>query len=813
MIPDLQVDRKRSGRPQRDRRSKRNRVERSGQSEGLQDRSEDDRRLELGELHPDAAQTATSPPTSEQAPGAAAETPPAAAPITLVATPTAGSSVSAAPPESSQLSSVAALLGITAAAGGAVWAGLVLARRRSHRGRRPGRQSAPPSLLQVRAEKTLQERAAQVDVAWLDMALRSLGTVLAGAEDQMPDILGATLSPAGLRLQLSAPVPAPEPFSADGAAWLLSAVADLPITRSNAVDQLAPLPTLTSVGSRGEETVFVDLERLGAINLTGDPGACRGLLTHVATELAHQSWSEGLNVTLVGWGRRLVALNPERLAYAANTDAVLRALRTRVAAVPEALGVLGTDVLRARAGDIAGDSWAPQVLLIDASNIPAGDLDQLQTQLVALAGAGRIATAVLMIGAAGPSTADITTAEVTAAGALRMPRILGEGIITAACMTDADVDLVIDLFDGAEQVDHPIPISDVDEPWAADMDSSGALVPPVAMEEPVDFLEAQNHHHDEGADPDLAAFPAPATHRPDWDRLAEVMNADPTLNDDLVEWRQETPRRPRIAILGTAEVAATGEIPKRLAWFTEVSVYLALHRGGVSLDKFTADLWPADGRPGEARQIARSTRNETVSKIRRWLGTDPATGDLYVPLSTDGTYKLADRLLDVELMQRLRKRGDARVEAGDQAAIEDYEAALKLVRGRPLPESTQVWPTVPRTGTGWGWLSNENRREDLLMPGWVVDVAHRAVQTALSINDLEKARWAADLGHEADPYSDVPLTDLVVIAAAAGDMATAHRHAWEVVWANDLNNAEELPEHTYSVISRVFPNGLLTVSR
>ena len=135
--------------------------------------------------------------------------------------------------------------------------------------------------MQVRAEKTLRERAAEVDVAWLDMALRSLGTVLAGAEEQLPDILGATLSPAGLRLQLSTPTPAPEPFSADGAAWLLSAGAELPITRSNAVDQLAPLPTLTSIGSRGEETVFVDLERLGAINLTGDPDACRGLLTHV----------------------------------------------------------------------------------------------------------------------------------------------------------------------------------------------------------------------------------------------------------------------------------------------------------------------------------------------------------------------------------------------------------------------------------------------------------------------------------------------------------------------------------------------------
>lgn len=755
------------------------------------------------------AQTGIPQPTSEQVPGVAAGPPPAATLTTLTATPTAHGSAVAAASDSSEVSSVAALLGITAVAAGAVWGGLVLARRRGHRGRRPGRQSAPPSLPQVRAEKTLRDKAAEVDVAWLDMALRSLGTVLAGAEEQVPDILGATLSPAGMRLQLSTPAPAPDPFVADGAAWLLSAAAELPITADGAPDQLAPLPTLTSIGSRDGETVFVDLERFGAVNLTGDPDACRGLLTHIATELAHQSWSDGLNVTLVGWGRKLVALNSERLAYAASTGVVLRALQARVAAVPAALGTLGTNVLRARSGDIAGDSWTPQVLLIDASNIPAADLDQLQAQLVELAGVGRIATAVVMTGG-GPSTAEIAAAEVTAAGVLRLPRLFGEGTITAACMTAADVDLIIELFERAEQVDHPIPASDVNEPWAIDMDRSGALLPALAMEEPVDFLDAMNNPARADADLPISASTA---HLLDQDRLAKVMSVDPTLDDDLAEWwSRDTPRRPRISILGTAEVAAAGETPKRLAWFTEVVVYLALHRGGVSLDKFTIDLWPAEGRPGEARQIARSTRNETVSKIRRWLGTDPATGEPYVPLSTDGTYKLEDRLLDVELMQRLRKRGDARLKVGDPSGIEDYEAALKLIRGRPLPESTRVLPTVPRIGTGWGWLCNENRGEDLLMPGWVVDVAHRAVQAALSVNDLDKARWAANLGHEVDSYSDVPLTDLMIVAAAAGDMATANRHAWEVVWAYDKDNAEALPEHTYNIISRVFPDGLLAVS-
>ena len=129
--------------------------------------------------------------------------------------------------------------------------------------------------------------------------------------------------------------------------------------------------------------------------------------------------------------------------------------------------------------------------------------------------------------------------------------------------------------------------------------------------------------------------------------------------------------------------------------------------------------------------------------------------------------------------------------------------ALKLVRGRVLPEAS---------GTGWGWLANADRREDLNLPAMVVDAAHRAVQVALTTGDLDQARWAANLAHDTDPHSDVPLLDLLVIAAQAGDMATANRHAWEVVWANDKEVPEELPTETFQVINRIFPAGLQSVS-
>lgn len=112
----------------------------------------------------------------------------------------------------------------------------------------------------------------------------------------------------------------------------------------------------------------------------------------------------------------------------------------------------------------------------------------------------------------------------------------------------------------------------------------------------------------------------------------------------------------------------------------------------------------------------------------------------------------------------------------------------------------------------WAWLANDDRREDILVPGWIVDAAHRTVQVAIAGGGLDRARWAANLAHDVDPYSDTPLLDLLVIAAAAGDMATAYRHAWEVLWANGAEVPEDLPRDTCVVINRIFPTGLRAAS-
>ncbi len=759
-----------------------------------------------------------SPPASATV-SSIAETPTAEIPAAVVPAVPATQSSSAASPEVSRAGSsiagtttedevnVGALIGISALTAAALWAGLLAARHRSSRGRRPGRQSSTISLspAEVRTEKRLRERAAEVDVPWLDLALRSLGTVVATHPGTAPDITAAFLSSRGLRLKLAAAQPAPAPFVMDGDNWWLSAAANLPITAAGAADQMAPLPTLTSVGTLGAETVLVDLERLGSMGLQGDDEACRHLMTHMATELAHQSWSDGVNVTLVGWGQNLVQLNPDRLTYSGSLHGLSQGLMARVREVTAALSGLDTGVVKARSQDVAGDSWTPQVLLIDATGFGAGDLDDLHQQLSALSSAGRVATAVVMRGGSA-AAAPVARANLTSDGTLTLPVILGADHCAAAALTDTDLGDLLDLFVNAEQDDKAIPPSALDEPWAAHMDDSGALIPPVLMDEPVEIWEAVQQSPrlagDSADNTTSAKAPERSVDPSDLNKLKQVLAADPALDDDVSEWNSVVVIRPRVAILGPAQIIAPGETPKRHKWFTEVGVYLALHRKGVNLEKFAADLWPLDGKPGQARAIATSTRNETASKVRKWMGTHPETGAPFVPLGTDKYYRLDGRLLDVELFQRLRERGDAKAAAGVLTAIDDYVAALNMVRGAILPEAS---------GTGWGWLANEDRREDLKAPGWVVDAAHRAVQVALTAGDLDRARWAANLAHDTDPYSDVPLLDLLVIAAQAGDMATANKHAWEVVWANEKDVPEELPTETFQVINRIFPTGLRAV--
>ena len=78
--------------------------------------------------------------------------------------------------------------------------------------------------------------------------------------------------------------------------------------------------------------------------------ACRELMNHLVLELAHNGWSDGLTVSLVGWGEALTVLNPDRLVHAASIADVIRDLRARLAETRDSEASLGTTVLAGRVG-------------------------------------------------------------------------------------------------------------------------------------------------------------------------------------------------------------------------------------------------------------------------------------------------------------------------------------------------------------------------------------------------------------------------------------------------------------------------------
>src|SRR5690606_27994735 len=100
------------------------------------------------------------------------------------------------------------------------------------------------------------------------------------------------------------------------------------------------------------------------LSLCGDAERCLNLARFLAAELAHNTWSEMLHVTLVGFGEELAQINPDRLAYADDVEKAIAALDGQLESVTEAMHIADVDVLSGRLRDVAGDAWAPRVLLI-----------------------------------------------------------------------------------------------------------------------------------------------------------------------------------------------------------------------------------------------------------------------------------------------------------------------------------------------------------------------------------------------------------------------------------------------------------------
>jgi nucleoid-associated protein YgaU len=785
---------------------------------------------------PSAPAPSTAPPADPTTPGTDAPPPATPGPATNAPTssPTAAPNsvepLPARPDETSPGSTPELPLIAFAAGGGLLLAGVSLTallryRRRQFRQRRPGRTigSTPPELLSV--ERTLQQvgNVGSADVTWLDQALRALVQALARVEGaRLPDVVAVCMTDDVLSLVLTEPASeAPEPWTVDpaGTRWSIRRGDPLAYDEQQRAHFFAPFPMLASVGytTQGEHWLL-DLERVATLSLSGDVDRCLDLARFLAAELAHNTWSEMLQVTLVGFGKELAQINPDRLTYTDDVEKAIAALDSQLESVTEAIHIADVDVLSGRLRDVAGDAWAPHVLLIapDVARDNAS-LERLVTAMKQRQTRG--AAALVLIDDRDHADAAGWQLSVDEAGVLSIPA-LGLELIAQQIPADEAAQLAQVLALAAVTDDRPMPPAHGDKPWDEHADACGHLrVDPsrAARSQPPAVAGADDVSVSGLADtsPWIANSVLPLSVQTYLDRAAttgqdlkalapatdagirnQVEVADPALDADLADWADPSCPRPKVTLLGPVQVRAQGKLPERnprRQFYTEIVAYLATRPGSVTSERYATAIWP-----NEPDVVGKTKVRQSISIVRVWLGTNPATGADYLPSGVTaggvGRYRIDDVLIDAELFRRLRVRGLARGVDG----IADLHAALDLVTGQPfdLPLSRHGAPG------GYSWLVEENSRLDHEYAAMIVDVAHTVATHHLAAGEPELAEAAAHVALKAGSYEDVPLLDLVAACDAQDNRAEADAYVARILANHDAEVEEDLPPRTAEILFR-----------
>lgn len=733
---------------------------------------------------------------------------------------------------------------------GVSWTALAYYRRRQSQRRNPGRtmSASPPAVVHMERAVMAAGVHGAVDGTWLDQALRSLvQTTALEPGRRLPDVIAVCMTDTELTLVLTEAdpnPPAPWQLGQDAARWSIQRSDVLPYEESLRESYVAPFPTLTSVGYTAEgQRWMLDLERIAALSLCGDAERCLNLARFLAAELAHNFWSEMLQVTLVGFGAELVEANPDRLTYTEDLAAATATVSKRLASVATSMSVLDTDVLNGRVHDIAGDEWAPHVLLI-APHL-AGDTEALDELLTAMKQQHARASVALVL-ADDPDRADATRWQlnVDAEGNLSIPA-LGLDLVAQQLPAHEAAPLAQMLAYAALSQDSAIGPAHGDQPWDKHSDACGGLIldPAVRPGQDSGGAEERNQPHPLGSAPvsvgprrldtDAAAVPVThlgesspwmrncilplspqtyleraATTAADLTALAPVVDerireqverADPDLDADLAEWDDPTSPRPKLTLLGTVHVQAQGPLPQspQVEFHREIVTLLAGRARGLPSPEFAETLWPND-----PNIVGKSKVRGYAGSTRKWLGEDPATGQDYLPSGVyDGRvarYRIEGLLCDAHLFRRLRIRAQGRGTDG----IEDMWTALRLVQGAPFG-GIVVAADADECPGGWRWHINANHRLDFEYLAMIVDTAHIVADYHLGADEPERAAEAAQVALRGGAYDDVPLLDLVAACLAQQQRAEAESYVQQLLSNAGVQREADLQPRTVEVLSRL----------
>ena len=509
-------------------------------------------------------------------------------------------------------------------------AGLLLAlgrhRRRQLWNRLGGRRPTTPTGDAAVAEESIRVGAGEVEVWFLDLALRGLSAELHKRDRGLPRASALRLRAQGIELMLTeavdpmGPEQAPLPWftAADGRSWNFPRPAIGQLDADAAHQRFAPYPGLVSIGTageQGEDRVLVDLEDTpGVLAVSGPREQARALISAMAVELATNAWSDRMSVTLVGFPGDLTPLAPARVRHVKVLDEILPVLETEAAERTAALANAGLDsVLDSRVRATHAASFAPHFVLVAEEPHPA-----ILSRLISVAPqTTRVGMGFVVAGDVAGAAGRL---EVTADGTVRETRSGLEA--KAQLLPEAQYAAILGLFRAVGDVEG-VPLSG----------GAGGVA-----------------------------------------RVAGVGYTGPLPDEQPSVF---------VRVLGELETSGTGVAePERAPLLNEALVFLLQHRDGVHPSVLAAALWPR----GTTADVARAT----VDRLTEWLGVDPdgepnliAEPDGRLRL---GRYVWSDW----DLFESLQSRALYDANLQSPVLLDNLlSAALDLVRGRFLANRTK----------------------------------------------------------------------------------------------------------------------------
>lgn len=671
------------------------------------------------------------------------------------------------------------LAGAGALLAGGLWLGLRRRRAVQFRFRRPGRTIpvAEPALAVV--EKTLMHQGDLTSdlVAGIAETTQRLAARMLATSQPIPRLLGADLTHEDLTFRFAEPTDLPEPWQpdADRRQWSVPTDTEAELIGPWDEENEPVWPTLVTLGQDERGWHMINLETLGVVNLTGDRADAEDLVRSWLTELAVVPWARDVEIArgdLFGELASLAAHQSSRFQGADIVGGLLEAATTHDDSLAaESLPTIDA----ARAAQAGAELWVPRIaVLADDRDGLEGLIDLIETR------PGRTGVTVIRIGADDSATAG---AEIRLTPAGRVQVLALDLDLIPSGITQDEAAGCAAVMAAADTVEEDAPVPDLTEQsanWEQHCDAAGHLhvdltIPRATILRPMDATSLL-------PDPDVVYVTQTANTPEDLAELAPlvppdtttlVKESDPTLDQDVADWRADTTDRPRLSVLGPVRLRlGSGGAPtaglKRVPYYTEIVAYLATRPHGATAEELA-----------EALGIGEERVRRDLTIVRARLGTNPRTGGPYLPEANEngearqrgvGVYLIEDVLCDANLFRRLRLRG----EAAGAAGIDDLATALQFVNGMPYEQLRS---------RGGLWLGHTHDNHHLVVG--IVDVAHILTTRALAAGEVTRARAATEIAQAIAPDDPTPHLDLARIADHEGRPAEAARIAREVTEWSD----------------------------